>query len=95
MSFRPRTVIRACPGCGQSRQFDRFRSMFSCDVRLECPCGVAGQWRNWSPNERRDPWHDAAAGWEAAFGLAEMRSPPPPPVDVRVTPNIMLRVPRR
>lgn len=84
MGYQPRTVIRRCPACGAGDQVVKFRGMFSCDVRLECPCGVAGPWRKWSPDERRDPWHDAAGGWSAVFGEPQMTRPPPP-VAMRVS----------
>lgn len=78
MGYQPRTAIKRCPGCGQGAQFMTFRSLFSCDVRLECICGVAGQWRRWSPDERREPWRDAAEGWAAVFGQPDLPRPPPP-----------------
>jgi hypothetical protein len=80
MGYQPRTMIRACPACHKSEQVLKFRGLFSCDVRLECPCGVAGQWRHWSPDQRRDPWHDACAGWSDVFGEPDR---PPPPVSLR------------
>lgn len=85
MGYQPRFSVRRCPGCGEGRQFLKFRGLFSCDVRLECPCGVAGQWRHWSPDDRADPWRDAAIGWEDAFGPADTPRPPPP-MAMRVAP---------
>lgn len=78
MSYRPRTAIRQCPGCGQGKQFVRLRGFFSCDVRLECPCGVAGQWHDFSDDESCDRWRAAAIGWADAFGEPNLPRPPPP-----------------
>lgn len=77
MGYSPKTIINSCPGCGGMPHLIR-RGWCALRVRLECPCGVAGQWR-W-PAEYDSNWHNvAASGWEAVAGEFKC-SPSPLPV---------------
>lgn len=72
MGYSPKVLVGRCRGCGG---YPEVRApLFRLSVRLECKCGVAGQWV--TPGDRElHPWNAAARGWEAvSFPL-----PPAPP----------------
>lgn len=60
-----RLSLQYCPGCGGREMKPSWRGLFSKDIRMECPCGVAGKWRRLAGG---DAWDTAAEGWAAAFG---------------------------
>lgn len=75
MNYCPRYVIADCPKCGSDLDV-KFKGVFSNLVHLQCRCGVAGPWREYSG--RGDPWHDAARGWTSVFPTPDMGHPPMP-----------------
>lgn len=74
MSYRPRCTLRDCPACGRQPYIVRSRFLIFGRVRMECECGVAGQWSKFNDDLDRD----AASGWTRAFGPPKTPRPPPP-----------------
>lgn len=69
----PLALARDCPICGRVPRV-RFKHIFSTVVRLECVCGVAGQWRPWR-RRNDEPWNDAAEGWALVVGGVPLATP--------------------
>lgn len=72
MSYRPRTMIGACPHCGSTAIEPQFSGFLGRRVRLACKCGVSGAWQDYRSG---DGWHDAVRGWPFE---ADLGTPPPP-----------------
>lgn len=62
--------VNPCPACGHVPEVRK--AFLSRRWRLECPCGVAGQW---SPF---DGAKDVISGWEPVAGVKKMARPPLP-----------------
>lgn len=62
MGYQPKVLVGRCRGCGGHPQLKH--RFWRHAVRLECKCGVAGQWV--VPDDRELHWWNAAArGWDA------------------------------
>lgn len=76
MSYQPRAPVGRCRACGGApglrARFWRYA------VRLECNCGVAGQWVVPGSADVQ-VWNAAARGWEAVSFPFPPPGPPPMP----------------